>query len=97
MSCGPAMIPYSCWFIQVCMFFESLAECSLGFTNVCVAAVDVTRDVIDGSTSVFFQCSVLRVYYHRGCSPAFGTCVCCVTYKSGQAVLIVLPRMVVPA
>ena len=32
------------------MFFESLAECSLGFTYVCVAAVDVTSDVIDGST-----------------------------------------------
>ena len=29
------------------MFFESLAECSLGFTYVRVAAVDVTRDVID--------------------------------------------------
>ena len=23
MSCGPAMISYSCWFIQVCVFFES--------------------------------------------------------------------------
>ena len=32
-----------------------------------------------------------------GCSPACGTCICCVTYKSGQAVLIILPRMVVPA
>ena len=38
------------------MFFESLAECSLGFTYVCVAAVDVTRDVIDGSILVFFNC-----------------------------------------
>ena len=47
------------------MFFESLAECSLGFTNVCVAAVDVTRDVIDGFTLVFFWRSVFRVYYHR--------------------------------
>ena len=47
------------------MFFESLAECSLGFTYVCVAAVDVTRDVIDGSTLVFFRCFVFRVYYHR--------------------------------
>ena len=47
------------------MFFESLAECSLGFTYVCVAAVDVTHDVIDGSTLVFFWCSVFRVYYHR--------------------------------
>ena len=46
------------------MFFESLAECSLGFTYVCVAAVDVTRDVIDGSTLVFFGCFVFRVYYH---------------------------------
>ena len=51
MSCGPAMISYSCWFIQVCVFFEYLAEC---FTYVCVAAVDVTRDVIDVSTLVFF-------------------------------------------
>ena len=41
------------------MFFESLAECSLGFTYVCVAAVDVTRDVIGGSTLVFFVCFVL--------------------------------------
>ena len=40
------------WFIQVCVFFESLAECSLGFTYVSVAAVGVTRDVIDGSTHV---------------------------------------------
>ena len=83
------------------MFFESLAECSLSFTYVCVAAVDVTRDVVDGSTLVFFGCFVFGVYYHRapsvGCSPACGTFVCCVTYKSGQAVLIVLPRMVVPA
>ena len=31
------------------MLFESLAECSLGFTYVCVAAVDVTCDFIDGS------------------------------------------------
>ena len=30
------------------MFFESLAECCLGFTYVCVAAVDDTRDVIYG-------------------------------------------------
>ena len=47
------------------MFFESLAECSHGFTYVCVAAVDVTRDVIDCSTLVFFRCFVFRVYYHR--------------------------------
>ena len=46
------------------MFFKSLAECSLGFTYVCVAAVDVTRDVVDGSTLVFFKCFVFRVYYH---------------------------------
>ena len=65
MSCGPAMISYSCWFVHVCVFFESLAECFLSFTYVCVAAVDVTRDVIDGSTLVFFVCFVFRVYYHR--------------------------------
>ena len=65
MSCGPAMISYSCWFIQVCVFFESLAECSLGFTYARVADVDVTRDVIDGSTLLFFGCFVFRVYYHR--------------------------------
>ena len=47
------------------MFFEYLAECSLGFTYLCVAAVDVTRDVIDGSTLVFFGCFIFRVYYHR--------------------------------
>ena len=51
-SCGTVM-NYSCWFIQFCMFFESLAECSHGFTNVCVAAVIVTRDVIDSSILVF--------------------------------------------
>ena len=44
---------------------ESLAECSLGFTYVCVVAVDVTRDIIHGSTLVFFRCFVFRVYYHR--------------------------------
>ena len=48
------------------MFFESLAECFLSFTYVCVAAVDVTRDVIDGSTLVFFGCFVFRVYYDQG-------------------------------
>ena len=37
------------------MFFESLVEWSLGFTYACVAAVDVTRDVIDGSTLLLFQ------------------------------------------
>ena len=54
MSCGPAKISYSCWFIQLCVLFEPLAEWSLGFTYVCVAAVDVTRDVIDGSTLYLF-------------------------------------------
>jgi len=48
------------------VFFESLAEWSLGFTYVCVAAVNVTCDVIDGSTLVFFRCFfVFGVYYHR--------------------------------
>ena len=47
------------------MFFKSLTECSLCFTYVCVAAVDVTRDVIDSSTLVFFRSSVFWVYYHR--------------------------------
>ena len=37
----------------------------LSILYVCVAAVDVTWDVIDGSTSVFFRCFVFRVYYHR--------------------------------
>ena len=37
----------------------------LNVLYVCVAAVDVTRDDIDGSTSVFFRCFVFRVYYHR--------------------------------
>ena len=32
---------------------------------VYVAAVDVTRDVMVGSTLVFFGCFVFRVYYHR--------------------------------
>ena len=95
------------WFIHVCMFLESLAECYLGFTNVCVAAVNVPCDVINGSTLVFFWCSVFRVYYHRAegvCRLVVCICICiyCVTYKfgqavlSGQAVLIILPRMVVP-
>ena len=56
------------------MFVTFLAECSLGFTYVCVAAVDVTRDVVDGSTLVFFRCFVFRVYYHR----AEGVCRVCV-------------------
>ena len=46
------LLVYPC---QVCVFFESLAEHSLGFTYVCVAGVDVTRDVVDGSTLVFFD------------------------------------------
>ena len=37
----------------------------LSVLYVCVAAVDVTPDVIDGSTSVFVRCFVFRVYYHR--------------------------------
>ena len=66
MSCvDPGNDLYSCWFIQVSVFFESLAECSLSFTYVCVAAVDVTRDVVDDSTLVFFGCFVFGVYYHR--------------------------------
>ena len=65
------------------MFFESLAECSFGFNYVCVADVDVTRDVIDGSTLVFFWCFFLPS--SRGCLQACCTCVCCVTYKSSQA------------
>ena len=44
------------------MFFESLAECSLCMCGYCQ---NVTRDVIDGSTSVFVRCFVFRVYYHR--------------------------------
>ena len=64
-SCAPAMISYSCLFVQVCVFFEYVTECSLGFTYVCVAAVDVTRDVTDGSTLVFFVCFIFRVNYHR--------------------------------
>ena len=48
----------------------SLAECSLGFTYVCMDVVDDIRDVIDGSTLVFFRCFVSKVYYHRaeGCT-----------------------------
>ena len=37
----------------------------LSVLYVCLAAVNVTRDVIDGSTSVLFWCFVFRVYYHR--------------------------------
>ena len=37
----------------------------LSVLYVCVATVDVTHDVIDGSTSVFFRCFVFRVYCHR--------------------------------
>ena len=46
------------------MFFESLTECYLVFTYVCVTADDVTRDFIDGSTLVCFRYFVFRVYYH---------------------------------
>ena len=63
-SCGPTTVSYSCWFVQVCVFFEPLTEWSLGFTYVCVAAVDVTRDVVDGSTLVFFWCFVYWMLYH---------------------------------
>ena len=70
-SFGPAMNSYSCWFIQVCMFFESLAKCSLGFTYVCVAAVDVTRDVMDGSTLMARQTvsalgDVMHIWWWHG-------------------------------
>ena len=34
------------------MFFDSLAEFSLGFTYICVAAVDVTHDVIEDITLI---------------------------------------------
>ena len=37
----------------------------LSVLYVCVATVNVTRDVIDDSTSVFFRWFVFRVYYHR--------------------------------
>ena len=47
------------------MFFEPLAECSLGLTNVCVAAVIGAHYVVDGSTLVFFWCSIFTVYYHQ--------------------------------
>ena len=40
--------------------------CSLNlWLRVLYVCVDVTRDVIDGSSSVFFRCFVFRVYYHR--------------------------------
>ena len=43
-----------------------LANWYLNFLyNICVAAIDVTRDVVDGSILVFFRCFVFRVYYHR--------------------------------
>ena len=73
------------------MFFESLAECSLSFTYVCVAAVDVKRDVIDGSTLVFFGCFVFigcTIIERRVFAGLWYMCiiiigVCYVTYKSG--------------
>ena len=46
------------------MFFESLAEWSVCFTNVCVAAVIVICDVVDRLALVFFSSNVL-VHYHR--------------------------------
>ena len=54
---------------------------------------------VDGSILVFFRCSVFRVYYDRAedVRMCYGTRVCYATYKSGQAVLAILPRMVVPA
>ena len=58
-----------------------------------MAAVDGTLDVVDGSTLVFFGCFVFGVYYHR----AEGVRQLVVhLYIVCQAVLIVLPRMVVP-
>ena len=38
------------------MFLEPLAECSFILANVCVSAVVVTCDVVDGPTLVFFLC-----------------------------------------
>ena len=58
MSCGPAMI----WFIQVCVFFESLAECSL-VSPMYVWLQSMSRDVIDGSTLVLFRCFDFRVIF----------------------------------
>ena len=75
----------------------------LSVLYVYMAAFDVTRDVIDGSTSVFVRCFVFRVYYHRAEGVhqlvVYVYVICYVTYKSGQAVLIILPRIpvVVPA
>ena len=37
----------------------------LSVLYVCLAAVYVTCDVIDGSTSVFFRCFLFMVYCHR--------------------------------
>ena len=39
------------------MFFESLAECSLSFTYVCVATVDVTCDVIVLYLYIYYRSS----------------------------------------
>ena len=66
------------------MFFESLAECSLGFTYVCVAGVDVTRDVIDGSKLVFFGCFAFRVYNHRAVFAASYSQCCCHIVPGGR-------------
>ena len=32
--CGPTMISYFCWFIQICMFFEYLAETSYSSSTI---------------------------------------------------------------
>ena len=64
------MISYSCWYVQVCVFFEPLAEWSLSFNNVRMAAVIVTRDVVDGS-----RCVVLvLVFCLYGVLPPNGVC-----------------------
>ena len=51
MSCGPAVVSYSCRFVQVCVFFDPLVD-PLSFNNVRFAAVIVTHDVVDGSRGV---------------------------------------------
>ena len=43
------------WLIQVFVLYDTLAEWSLSFTNACVAAVIVTRVVVNGSTLVSFR------------------------------------------
>ena len=58
------------------MFFESLAECCLGFTYVCVAAVDVTRDVINGSTLKAWQADCLHLPVSSTFDDGMASCVC---------------------